>query len=336
MFEPAQIIGIVGDQYILAGDVLGEANQMLEEFKDKVSEREYETQRKMLMQKLLERSIETKLVYGDFLRTIPANRIPAIEEQINKSFDKTQMDRMLKKYKTADPVALDAKLRRYGSSLPKLRRAFAEKTMAQEMVRRNVKLNRDITHDQMLAYYREHEDDYFVPAKVRWEELMVAFPHYRNREAARGDIVALGNQVLRGAPLSAIAQRSQQGPNFEQGGLHDWTTQGSLRSEALDEALFSLPLRQLSQIIEDDQGLHILRVLERVDANRIPFTDAQVDIKKKIEEKGRKEQIEEYLASLHDEIPVWTVFDENRAQERVTERPVPRREATTSRYSNPR
>ena len=81
----------------------------------------------------------------------------------------------------------------------------------------------------------------------------------------------------------------------------------------LDEALFTLPVGQLSAILEDGQTLHIVRVTERTDAGRTPFIEAQVGIKQTLQDDRRKSEIDDYLAKLKDRTPVWTIFDDQPA-----------------------
>ena len=66
-----------------------------------------------------------------------------------------------------------------------------------------------------------------------------------------------------GAPFPEIARSGSDGVTASDGGARDWTTQGSLVSKKLDEALFGLPVGELSPILEDEYGLHIVRVTER-------------------------------------------------------------------------
>ena len=309
LFEPAQIVGTVGEETILAGDLLGDINQYFEKNNIQLSEDELVRQRRFLMKKLINGVIDTRLIYNDFLRNTPSEHLEEIRGKIDREFDESQLDRVLKKYNAADSAELDANLRNYGSSLEKLRQAFARQVLAREMIRRNTQSDREVTHQEMLDRYREHLDEYEVPGKAEWEELTVEFQNYRSREAALRDIANMGNQVLRGAPLAAVARRSQQGPRARFGGLHEWTTQGSLRSQPLDRALFTLPVGELSQFIEDEDGIHIIRVTHRADAHRIPFERAQVKIKERIQEDNRKKQMASYLARLKEETPVWTLFD---------------------------
>jgi parvulin-like peptidyl-prolyl isomerase len=309
LFEPALKVGLVGDQPILAGDLLGQINQMLASYVGKVPEDELNEQRKLLMKQLLPIVIDTKLVYLDFLREIPPERVPEIQKRLDDQFDKARLADLMEKAKVNSAVELDALLRTYGSSLAKSKRTFAEQVLAQQMLRRNVNYEPEISHEEMLTYYREHAEDYAVPAKARWEQLEVHFDKFPNKAEAWRALAIMGNEVLRGAPLPAVARRSSQGFKASEGGQHDWTTKGSLASKVLDESLFTLPEGQLSQILEDQHGFHIIRVIERQEAGKEDFTEAQVEIKQKlIEEKVEKDR-KKYLDRLRERTPVWTIFD---------------------------
>jgi parvulin-like peptidyl-prolyl isomerase len=85
-------------------------------------------------------------------------------------------------------------------------------------------------------------------------------------------------------PFAEVARRGSHGLTAARGGQRDWTTKGSLKSAVVDEALFGLPVMRMSHILEDDDGFHIVRVIQRKDAFRTPFKDAQVEIRKQLKE----------------------------------------------------
>lgn len=74
----------------------------------------------------------------------------------------------------------------------------------------------------------------------------------------------------------------------------------------------------MSQIIEDAQGYHIIRVTERVDAHTTTFEVAQSSIKKKLIEEQNAKIEEEYYKKLRERVPVWTVFDGDKSPEELT------------------
>ena len=122
-----------------------------------------------------------------------------------------------------------------------------------------------------------------------------------------------GNEVWSGKPFAEVAKAHSQEPHAEDGGLHDWTTKGALRSTVLDEAVFapSLPPGALSPILEDLDGFHIVRVIERQPVNRTPFADVQNDIKKRLHDGDKDRQRVAYINKLREQMPVMTIFDED-------------------------
>ena len=123
----------------------------------------------------------------------------------------------------------------------------------------------------------------------------------------------MGNDVLEGKPFADIARTRSEGPTASFGGAYDWTTKGSLASKVVDEAVFTLPVGQLSTILDDGAALHIVRVTERTEAGRTPFIEAQVGIRETLYDERRKREMDDYLAKLKERTPVWTVFDDQPA-----------------------
>ena len=123
-------------------------------------------------------------------------------------------------------------------------------------------------------------------------------------------LAAMGNEVMQGKPFADVARARSEGATAATGGSFDWTTKGSLVSKVVDEAVFTLPVSQLSAILDDGSALHIVRVTERTDAGRVAFIEAQVEIRGKLQDERRKRQMDEYLTTVRDRTPVWTIFDD--------------------------
>jgi parvulin-like peptidyl-prolyl isomerase len=310
LFQPAKLIVMIGDQPILAGDLLPQIEQVVRKYGDKIPPDQVEQQKKLMLKTLAEQAIQTKLAYLDFLRTVPAERLDTVMGTLNDQFNESELQKAIQKAGVNSPAELDAKLREFGSSLEKQRRNFAEQVLAREMIRQNVKNDEEVTHEEMLTYYRGHEKDYFVPTRARWEQLETRFKKFPSKSDAYRAVAEMGNEVLHGAPLAEVARRSSQGFNAEKGGAYDWTQKGSLTSQEVDAAIFSLPVAQMSQIIESENAFHIVRVIERMDDSMVPFVEAQVEIKEKIKKERFRSQMTAYLDRLREQTLVWSIFDE--------------------------
>jgi parvulin-like peptidyl-prolyl isomerase len=321
VFKPGQIVAWVGDQPIQAGDLMPMVEQMLAGQLEKLPPEAIEAQKgqieeakQKLLKQALDGAIDTKLLYLDFLRSLPADKrdevLPNVTSQVEKAFYDEQLPDMIKRAKLSSPAELEAELRKYGSSIKQQKRAFVESTIGRSMLAQKIDRKPEVTHQEMLDYYRENAKDFDVPAQARWEKLTVRFDRFATKGEAWEAISNMGNEVLRGAAFSAVAKRHSQGVDARDGGYHDWTTKGSLASEVLDNAIFTLPIERLSERLEDERGFHIVRVKQRRDAGRVPFVKAQVEIKEKLRKQKRNKQIAEHIARVKKEIHVWTIFDQ--------------------------
>jgi parvulin-like peptidyl-prolyl isomerase len=323
-FERTQIVARVGAEAILESDlvvrkynskdkcyeVVGAANELIEANKDRIPPDQLDKQRDMLKQQLLKGIIENKLICQDAKRTIPSEAWTHIEPQLGKAFDDDELPKMMKNAGMSTSREFDKKLRTLGSSLEHEKRAFAERALAQQWVLQQTKHDEDPpTYDQMVTYYRQHQDEFTTPARARYEELAVNYSKYPTKDAARDAIARMGNQVWGGAPFANVAQTGSDGVSAADGGQRDWTSKGALVCAALDQSLFSLPVGQLSPIVEGPAAFYIIRVTAREDVAVRPFLEAQVDIKEKISKQRSKKLLDEFMAKLETRTPVWTMFD---------------------------
>jgi len=318
VFTSAQIIARVGNETILASDVLPQADEYLQgqiakmsaEQSAQITADEYEKQRWFIAKKLLESFVETKLMYADALNAIPKENHARIKQDLMEKFEKTQMKTLMDKNKVATRGELEKKLVESGQSLERQRQFFLERAMAGSWLYQHTRENKEIPVSQILGYYQEHIADYEFPSKARWEQMSASFDQHTSKAAAFQAAAEMGNDVLRGVSFADVAKKRSNGPTAATGGERDWTTKGSLKSSVLDEALFGLPVGRMSPILEDETGFHIIRVVERVDAGRKPFLEAQIEIRKKLKEDNQKRQETEFVAKVKQRTPVWTVFDD--------------------------
>jgi len=354
VFAPAETVAWVGDQQIFRGDLIGEANLILAPVLEKLPDEEIEgnreeieAQREQIVQKLLPGVIDRKLMYLEFIRDAPQDKLDeilkniqakvavALEESIFAMLEKLQktepedyqelarQDNQLfrlalamKEHNMTSLGQLERYLRSYGSSLEKQRQSFAERSLGQQKMRESIKIQPEVTHQEMLEYYRNEVQEFKVPAKARWQQLTIRFDRVRSDEVAGEAIAEMGNQIaIGGRAFWAVAKEKSHDPQAEQGGVHDWTKWGDLEvSREINKAVFSLPIGELSEIIIDGEGVHILKVLDRQAAHVTPFRDAQVDIRNRIQSRKRNEALAEYVARIHQQTPVRTIYDEPEKQ----------------------
>lgn len=311
-FEPGQVLALVGGYPVFVGDLLFETNQMIQQFMPQASSALKEQERKKIIPKMLPKYVEAKLLYVGVIQSLPEGAdFEQVLAQAEEQFDKSALPEMLKKSGLKSQNELDANLRAMGSSLRQHRKSWAEEQITKYFLGQQLRKSKEITHQEMLDVYRENIKDYENPAKCIWEQIVIRFDRSESREAAEKTIVALGNDIVFGGNFAAVAKASSHGFKAANGGKYDWTTKGSLASQEIDEFIFSAPVGDLSDIIETKIGFHIVRVIERTDASRTPFLEAQTAIKKQIQSAQSAEAYREHLAKIKKQIPVEYFINED-------------------------
>ena len=333
-FEGAQVIAYIDGQVVLACDVLWRVNLLIEANKAQRPEfgpEQWAELRGELMKREVAAMVDRKLLFMQFRRDLPDEAWQQIEENLREPFEEMEMPQLKKQLKVDTPQEVERELTRLGSSMTDVRRAFNERAIASELLRSKIKINEEVSPEEMLNYYQAHLTDYEYPTRARWEELMVSKSRFDHPSEAFAEIARMGNEVwqraaqqqgVQGAVFTEVAKAKSDGFTAKEGGQHDWTTKGALKATVIDEWLFSKgQVGQLSPILDSGPAFHIVRVLERQEAGRRPFTEVQGDIRDKLKEERFDKGVQEHLAKLRKDARIWTVFTGNVTADQLMNRP---------------
>lgn len=320
--ESGKLIAVVGDAHVLAGDMAHFIDPIIEENRDRLrSSSDEEKLRLQLTRQILKQYIEIKAMYQEFFRdlvgTAPPEEIAEMKKQVvtraARIFFEKQVPNLLKQHKAVDYRDLQEKLAAKSLSLVTMRSQFIEQVLSQEFERKYVPADFEVTREELLDYYREHRSEWNVLPKARWRQLTIRFDkHDGNRALVEATIKELGNQVyLGGKPFDAVARESSEGYTASEGGVYDWTRQGSLKSKPIDAAIFNIPLKKLSRVITDDIGMHIIEVLEREEGFTKEFTEAQAEIREILSKQKRDEATKKLRAKVLARTPIWSRWPED-------------------------
>ena len=82
------------------------------------------------------------------------------------------------------------------------------------------------------------------------------------------------------------------------------------RQRLNEAALLELPVGDVSPVIRFENAYHIVMVVQRKDAGRVPFTEVQADIQKLLKDGRRMERAKAAFEKLKSEAVVKTIFDD--------------------------
>jgi hypothetical protein len=312
VFEAGTVIAAVGTERITVGDLI-DPNKLTPQL---VNNPQFEMAlRKALVESVTRKALAQRFVNDKVAGKPVKERNEArkhMEVQTTKLFFEKYVPKMKKDLGVESDLEFEDALQKKGQTLMSLKRDFAESAWAGEHVNESVPEKPIVDLSDMHDYYNQNIESFRKPARVRFQIMSAMFGKYASKQAAYQAIVDMGNEVyVGGAPFEAVAKRKSTGFRAADGGLFDWTTQGSLKSKVIDQAIFEIPVRGLSAILEDADGYHIVEVLEREAATTKSFVDAQPEIRTKLTKQKSSKLRNEFIKKVRDETPVWTKWPQD-------------------------
>jgi protein involved in polysaccharide export with SLBB domain len=156
----SEIVALVDGQFIRASEVLWQVRNLIEKANAPIPPEHVAEAEQMLMRQLVTGLIDTKLLYADFRRTVPAESLTKIEESLAKPFEAEEIPRLLRMLQLENRLELETTLAHSGTSLHDVQRQFNERSIASEWLRQLMPKSPPVTDEQLQAYYRDHQDEH--------------------------------------------------------------------------------------------------------------------------------------------------------------------------------
>jgi peptidyl-prolyl cis-trans isomerase SurA len=263
---------------------------------------------------LVKRMVDESLLIQEAKRTIKS---PKMYDQFTQEADRFWREEVIPQLENElhadNEMQLRDKLKDNGRSFDTIGQTTRRSWMAENFLHAKLKDKVKVDLPDLLQYYQAHrlDKEFARPAEITWREIAVEVGRYPGREQARRKIDALHQSLSRGVDFAALAKAQSEGPtrSREQGGLMQ-TSPGSYGVPAVNEALNSLPLGQVSGVLEGPSSFHIVRVEGRRPAGPAPFEELQDEIRTTLQDNKYQSERAAYIRKLWDETLVSTFFDD--------------------------
>ena len=341
-YDGAETIGRVGQVAILRRDVLHQIKklahmQYLSEI-EKLPEEEREARRQeykegylngflnsdVAYSQVLDEHIRKLLFYNDYVVSRPKEQVKEQTTQLEKEFDTKYVPELEKQFNCNSLKELEEYFEtEIQTDFAQEKRMFIQQTLGELWMNFNLG-EEDFTPTllELRRYYEANQDDYKIPPKIKWQAMTVYYGSKRPKEDAKRKIAHMGNAVQSADPrdqesvFAEVCRVDSEDAFAKEGGFRESTERGMLRSEKIENAVFGeeLPVGALSQIIDDQSSLTIVRVISREKARIRPFYEVQEEVRKKLVEdrtEAKKKQYEERLSERFS-VEIYAVTKEER------------------------
>lgn len=192
------------------------------------------------------------------------------------------------------------KLAREGNSLESIKGDIRNQIMRMRLLRREIKAKIVVSDEEIGEYYNKNRQNYEGKEAVRIKQILLLLPPQANKAMqmkVKDQTNNLRKRIKNGEPFELLAVKYSQGPEAKQGGDVGFIERGVIIPE-VEAVAFSLPLGQVSEVIESSLGFHIIMVVDKRGAGLKPIAVVREEIKAKIEDEKLDKRYEEWITSI--------------------------------------
>lgn len=317
----AKVVAKVNGYPVFAGEVLEPYGEYLRVVHEKMLAQdappeEFIKLRDHLIRKDLRTHLIRRLAVEMIRGKLKKEQLKQLDEHIDRDWER-ELVQLKAQLGVGTKPELEDELNKRGTSIAELKSSFASRLLAQQYVAGKLGKHANITRPQMLAYYKEHIEDYTFPEKVKWQEIRVNFQrpvdqinlNVDGKLAARDLLQTIRSELKEGVEFDEIAKQYSDGPTAADGGIWDWTTRGSLSDAELEDAIFGIPEGVVSEPITTKTGFHIVKVIRHRKGGQKPFEEVQAEIQERIERDRIGNRPQKIAEKLLDTATVETEYD---------------------------
>ena len=192
------------------------------------------------------------------------------------------------------------KLAAEGKTLEAVKKDIKGQLLRMRLLRREVQSKILVTDQEIGEYYDKHRQDYEGKEAVHIKLILLPLPAGANkatRERVSEQARQLHARILKGESFEVLAAQYSQGPAAAQGGDIGFVERGVILPE-VEQAAFSLPVGQTSDVIETETGFQMIAVVDKRGAGLKPIKVVREEIKSSIEEDKISKKYDEWIVEV--------------------------------------
>ena len=160
---------------------------------------------------------------------------------------------------------------------------------------------------EVRGYYEAHPEKFTEPPQTRVGLILLSVDPSSPTsvwERRREEAQAIHFQITEGADFAELAKEHSAGPSGPNGGDLGFFEREGAMVEPFAKAAFELEEGQVSDLVETQFGLHIIRVTGRMDGRVLSLDEASAAIRRRLEAERVAVVRPEHLEKLRSETTI--------------------------------
>ena len=221
----------------------------------------------------------------------------SVEPELIKRLDAIRTDNKLPTME-----ALEDAVKGQGMNFEDFKNNIRNTLLTQRVISSEVGSHINISDDEVTKYYEAHKTEYVRPEQVALREIVVSTEGKKPEDLP--DLKKKAETALKrvqdGEDFGEIAKRLSDGSTKSQGGFLGIYKRGELSKE-LEDKVFKMKRKDLTEVMETKQGFLILEVLEHYDEGEQALAKVKNEIMDKLYSGRMEPAMREYLKTLREQ-----------------------------------
>jgi len=221
----------------------------------------------------------------------------SVEADVIKRLDAIRIDNKL-----ASMEELEKAVASQGMNFEDFKNNIRNTLLTQKVIGNEVGSHINISDEEVNKYYEAHKAEFVRPEQVALREIVVSTEGKKPEDLP--DLKKKAETALKrvqdGEDFGEIAKRLSDGSTKAQGGFLGVYKRGELAKE-LEDKVFKMKRKELTEVMETKQGYLVLEVLEHYDEGEQSLAKVRNEIMDKLYGARMEPAMREYLKTLREQ-----------------------------------
>jgi len=283
-----KVIASVNGKNIIQGEVEKELQNLLMQYQGRVPPQQLMQLQSQLRGQAVESLINKLILFEE----ADKNKIQIEDGEVD-----AELKRIAAQFET--PEKFKEQLTQMGMSEEKLRADVKQNYRIEKLLKNKLPVV-TVTDEEAALFYKENPENFATPEKITAAHILMSLADNATDEMKkqkRQELEAVLEQIKGGADLAELALKYSDCPSKEQGGNLGSFSRGSM-VKPFEDVAFKLKKDEVSGVVETQFGLHLIKLIDRTEAQTTPLEQVKDKISSYLEAQKQNKEVAAYLATL--------------------------------------
>jgi len=180
---------------------------------------------------------------------------------------------------------------------PKQRKALKEQLILFTLESREVRNGVMVSDNDLRRFYERHLTLFMLPEEHRISQILLLTRKSESRKDLRARALEVYDQLKKGAAFDDLALRYSDAPDATRGSALGFIRQGEMELP-IERAVAALQPGQISDLVETDEGIHIIRLEEKKTAQFRPLEEVKNELQGLVFQQKSADRYQRWLTDM--------------------------------------